>query len=303
MKIGYRLAEEDDLEPIHYVMLEAMNRFGLQVGRPPLEIDFQDYLPLWRHFLGSSDGGFWVAEVKGRVAGFACGIPRENLWLLSYLMVLPEFQGQGIGGALLERALEISQKEGVKILATYADSSNWPSISLYARHGMFPRLPILRLGGSITSLRLEGEKGEPLEYELASLSDQTVEVLGEIDKQVRGSHRPQEHRFWLGASTMRCYLFREKRSHLGYLYLSDEGTIGPLASLKVEHMRPILGFAIDRLADQGVDNFLARVPGTNTEAVSLLYQRGFTIQEMQLLISSLHFGRWENYIISQPSLL
>ncbi len=303
MKIDYRLAEEDDLEPIHYVMLEAMNQFGMQMGRPPIEIDFQDYLPLWRHFLGSSEGGFWVAEVKGRVTGFACSILRGDLWLLSYLMVLPQFQGQGIGGALLERALELSQKEGVKILATYADSSNWPSISLYARHGIFPRLPILRLGGSITSLRLEGEKSEPPDFEVASLSDQVVDALGEIDKQVRGGHRPQDHHFWLGVPTMRCYLFRERRKHLAYLYLSNEGTIGPLAALKVEHMRPILEFAIDRLADQGVDNFLARVPGTNTEAISLLYERGFTIQEIQLLISSLSFGRWENYIISRPSLL
>jgi len=102
---------------------------------------------------------------------------------------------------------------------------------------------------------------------------------------------------------MRCYLFRERKRAIAYAYLSDEGHIGPLATLKGEYMRPILGFAIERLSDQGVDTFTVRVPGINTEAVSLLYERGFTIQEMHLLISSLPFGRWENYIISRPSLL
>jgi ribosomal protein S18 acetylase RimI-like enzyme len=303
MKVNYRLAEERDLESAHHIMVEALDQVALQMGRPSVEADFEDYLPLWHHFLATSDEGFWVAEVKGKLAAFACSILRDGLWFLSHLMVLPEFQGQGIGGELLARALQGAQREEVKIIATYADASNWPSISLYARHGMFPRVPILHMRGSIISMSLDQREAEPPEFQVAGLSEETVAALGEIDEKIRGAKRHIDHRYWLGAPEMRCYLFRERKRAVAYAYLSDEGRIGPLATLKGEYMRPILGFAIERLSDQGVDTFTVRVPGINTEAVSLLYERGFTIQEMQLLISSLPFGRWENCIISRPSLL
>jgi len=303
MKVNYRLAEERDLEGAHHIMVEALDQFALQMGRPLVEADFEDYLPLWHHFLATSDEGFWIAEARGKLAAFACSIVRDGLWFLSYLMVLPEFQGQGIGGELLVRNLQGAKRDEVKILATYADASNWPSISLYARHGMFPRVPILRMRGSIVSMSLDQKEAEPPEFQVAGLSEETVATLGEIDEEIRGAKRHIDHHFWLGAPQMRCYLFRERGRPIAYAYLSDEGHIGPLATLKGKYMRPILGFAIDRLSDQGVDTFIVRVPGINTEAVSLLYERGFTIQEMNLLISSLPFGRWENYIISRPSLL
>ncbi len=303
MKVNYRLAEERDLEGTHHIMVEALDQFALQMGRPLVEVDFEDYLPLWHHFLATSDEGFWVAEVRGKLAGFTCSIVRDGLWFLSHLMVLPEFQGQGIGGELLARTFQGAQRERVKIIATYADASNWPSISLYTRHGMFPRVPILRMRGSIVSMRLDQREAEPPGFQMAGLSEEMVTTLGEIDEKIRGARRHIDHRYWLGAAEMRCYLFREGKRAIAYTYLSDEGHIGPLATLKGEYMRPILGFAIDRLSDQGVDTFVVRVPGTNTEAISLLYERGFTLQEMHLLMSSLPFGRWENYIISRPSLL
>lgn len=303
MKVNYRLAEERDLEGTHHIMVEALDQFALQRGRPLIEVDFEDYLPLWHHFLATSDEGFRIAEVKGRLAAFTCSIVRDGLWLLSYLMVLPEFQGQGIGGELLARTLQAAQRGKVKIIATYADAANWPSISLYARHGMFPRLPVLRMRGSIVSMRLDQEETEPPEFQVAGLSEETVATLGEIDGETRGVKHDIDHQYWLGRPEMRCYLFSEKKRAIAYAYLSDEGHIGPLATLKGEYMRPLLGFAIDRLSDQGVDTFAVRVPGVNTEAISLLSERGFTIQEMHLLMSSQPFGKWENYIISRPSLL
>ncbi|MFQ6001194.1 MAG: GNAT family N-acetyltransferase [Anaerolineae bacterium] len=303
MKVNYRLAEERDLKGVHHIMVESLDQFALQMGRPLVEVDFEDYLPLWYHFLATSDEGFWVAEVRGKLTGFVCSIVRDGLWFLSHLMVLPEFQGQGIGGELLAKTLQGAQRGEVKIIATYADASNWPSISLYARHGMFPRVPVLHMRGSIISMRLDQREAEPPEFQVAGLSEEMVTTLGEIDEKTRGAKRHIDHRYWLGAPGMRCYLFRERKRAIAYAYLSDEGHIGPLATLKGEYMRPILGFAIDRLSDQGVDTFIVRVPGINTEAVSLLYERGFTIHEMHLLMASLPFGHWENYIISRPSLL
>ncbi|MBI3286611.1 MAG: GNAT family N-acetyltransferase, partial [Chloroflexi bacterium] len=294
MKIAYRLAEERDLHGAHQALIEALNQSARERNQPLLEIDFQDSLPLWRHFLGTSEGGFWVAEAKDRLVGFTCSIPRDRLWYLSYLVVHPEYQGQGIARELLTRVLEGSYRGRIEVRAAYADTANWVSVSLYARHGLFPRVPLLHLQGSITEIAPPAEEKQPPEFEVAQLSEETLRALGALDEEVRGVRREVDHRFWLGVPGMRSYLFHRAGNPVAYAYLSDDGTIGPLATLRQDDVRPILNFALERLSDQGVDRFSVRVPGLNTEAISLLYERGFTLQEMSLILSSQPFGHWEN---------
>jgi ribosomal protein S18 acetylase RimI-like enzyme len=304
MKVDYRLAEEKDLEPSHRAMVESLNQFAMLRGLPVVEMDFEDNLPLWRHFLGTSGEGFLVAEVKKRLAGFCCYIVRGNLWFLSYLVVAPEFQGTGIGRKLFERALAKAQADkGPRILAAYTRASNWPSISLYTRNGIFPRIPMLKLEGDISGVCEATREIEPLPGEVASLNEGTVALIDDIDEEVREFKRDIDHRFWLGASGMRCYLFKRDGNAVGYAYISDDGAIGPVAALKAEDMENTLCFCLDRLSSEGVDRFTLHVPGENTAALSLLYDRGFKIQDLSLLLSSVPFGKWENYIISRPSLL
>ncbi len=304
MKVHFRLAREEDLEPAHRVMVESLNQFATQRGMPLLEMDFEDNLPLWRHFLGTSGEGFLVAEVKKRLAGFCCYIERGNLWFLSYLVVAPEFQGTGIGRQLFDRALAEAQgQKQSRILAAYTNASNWPSISLYTRNGLFPRIPVLKLEGDISGVCEATRVVEPLPGEVASLNEETVALVDEIDEQVRQFKRDIDHRFWLGASGMRCYLFKRNGNAVGYAYISDDGAIGPVAALKPDDMENMLCFCLDRLSSEGVDRFTLHVPGENTGALSLLYDRGFKIQDLSLLLSSVAFGKWENYVISRPSLL
>jgi len=305
MKIDYRKAEEKDLEPAHEALVESLNQFAMQRALPLVDLDFQESLPLWRHLLGSSGEGFLVAEVKKRLAGFCCSVVRGNLWLLSYFVVAPEFQGTGVGRDLFERTLaEVQGNKEVEVLAAYTNASNWPSISLYTRNGIFPRMPVLKLEGTISSICEATREVEPLEGEVAGLTEETIASVDGIDLEIRGINREIDHRFWLGATGMRCYLFRKGEKVTSYAYVSNDGTIGPLATLNSEDdMERMLCFCLDRLSSQGVDSFTVHVPGGNTGALSLLYDRGFIIQELSLLMSSLPFGRWENYIISRPSLL
>ena len=305
MKIDYRKAEEKDLESAHEALVESLNQFAMQRALPLVDLDFQESLPLWRHLLGSSGEGFLVAEVKKRLAGFCCSVVRSNLWLLSYFVVAPEFQGTGVGRDLFERTLaEMQGNKEVEVLAAYTNASNWPSISLYTRNGIFPRMPVLKLEGNISSICEATREVQPLEGEVASLNEETIASVDGIDLKIRGINRDIDHRFWLGAAAMRCYLFKKRGKVTGYAYVSDDGTIGPLATLNAEDdIERILCFCLDRLSSQGVDSFIVHVPGDNTGALSLLYDRGFKIQELSLVMSSLPFGRWENYIISRPSLL
>jgi ribosomal protein S18 acetylase RimI-like enzyme len=304
MKVDYRLAEEDDLYPIHTVLVESLNQFAAERALPLAEMDFDESLPLWRHLLGAGGKGFLVAEVKKRIAGFCSYIVRDHLWFLSYLVVSPEFQGTGIGRELFERVLtEARGNDTAKVVAAYTNASNWPSISLYTRNGIYPRMPVLRMEGSITNLCEPSKPIESLPGQVVSLSEETVSLIDDIDLQIRGFRRDIDHRFWLGNREMRCYVFGGKDEVSGYAYVSDDGDIGPLAALKVEDIASMLCFCLDRLSSEGADEFFLHVPGENTVALALLYDRGFKIQDLSLVMSSAPFGKWENYIISRPSLL
>ena len=304
MKVNYRPAEEDDLYPIHEVLVDSLSQFAVQRALPPVEIDFEESLPLWRHFLGAGGKGFLVSEVKKRIAGFCCYIMRGNLWFLSYLAVAPEFQGTGVGRELFELALaEGRQNSETKVIAAYTNASNWPSISLYTRNGIYPRTPVLRLEGSISDLCEPMQELEPLPGAVASLNEETINLIDGIDREVRQFTRDIDHRFWLGARGMRCFVFTQQEQPVGYAYVSDDGTIGPLAASHPSDVTKMLCYCLDRLSSEGVDKFVVRVPGENREALSLLYDRGFKLQDLSLVMSSVPFGHWENYIISRPSLL
>jgi ribosomal protein S18 acetylase RimI-like enzyme len=304
MKVDYRPAEEDDLELIHQVLVDSLSQFAAQRALPQVEMDFEENLPLWRHFLGAGGKGFMVSEVKKRIAGFFCSIVRGNLWFLSYLAVAPEFQGTGVGRDLFELALaEGRQNSRTKVIAAYTNALNWPSISLYTRSGIYPRMPVLRLEGTISDLCEPTQEVEALPGAVASLDEETISLIDGIDMAVRHFTRDIDHRFWLGARGMRCYLFTERDQTVGYAYVSDDGTIGPLVALNPPDVAKMLCYCLDRLSSEGADKFVVRVPGENTEALCLLYDRGFKLQDLSLVMSSVPIGQWESYIISRPSLL
>ena len=304
MKVQYRPADDGDLHPAHTALVDSLNQFAAQRAMPLVELDFEENLPLWRHLLGAGGKGFLVAEVKKNIAGFCCYIVRDGLWFLSYLVVAPEFQGTGVGRELFDRALSEAQgNQTAKVVAAYTNASNWPSISLYTRNGIYPRMPVLKLEGSITNLCEPTQPVEPMPGEVASLDEEAIALIDDIDLEIRHFKRDIDHRFWLGARSMRCYLFKKNGKVSGYAYVADDGTIGPLAALSTDDIAAMLCFCLGRLSSRGVDMFAVHVPGENRAALSLLYDRGFKIQDLSLVMSSLPFCKWENYVISRPSLL
>jgi hypothetical protein len=164
-------------------------------------------------------------------------------------------------------------------------------------------MPVLRMEGNITNLCEPSQEVEPLPGAVASLTEENIALIDDIDLEIRDFKRDIDHRFWLGARDMRCYLFNKGDQPAGYAYVSNDGTIGPLAALSAEDIAGMLCFCLDRLTSDGVDNFVVHVPGENTGALDLLYDRGFKIHDLSLVMSSVPFGKWENYIISRPALL
>jgi ribosomal protein S18 acetylase RimI-like enzyme len=77
----------------------------------------------------------FVAEVEGDLAGFlsyAVEGERMNLVMLS---VLPEYQGRGVGQALLEAAVQLARGSGLKRLVVATTNDDLPVLCLYQRLG------------------------------------------------------------------------------------------------------------------------------------------------------------------------
>jgi GNAT superfamily N-acetyltransferase len=94
------------------------------------------------HLCGT--GRFLVAEVNGTIAGYCATRRIGDATVLCDLFIDPSRHGRGIGGRLLETALD-----GAGERFTFA-SQDPRALPLYVRHGMIPRWPLLYLSGAPT---------------------------------------------------------------------------------------------------------------------------------------------------------
>ncbi len=92
--------------------------------------------------LKEDSDGFWVATVEGKIAGITLSWVRGSLWYLAHLFVSPEHQGLDIGRNLMEKAMRHRKEAPITNRALVTFAYNPVSISLYARHGMYPREPM-----------------------------------------------------------------------------------------------------------------------------------------------------------------
>ena len=132
-----RVATEADLEPT----LEIYNHAVLHTTA---SYDY-DPRPWFEHQHWYSDKlehGFplLVAEQAGKVVGFATyGAFRAKIgyqYTLEHsVYVHPEFQGCGVGGALMPPLLEAARAQGAHVMMAGIDSSNAGSIAFHRRYG------------------------------------------------------------------------------------------------------------------------------------------------------------------------
>lgn len=79
---------------------------------------------------------YFVAEKKGRIAGFAHITFRGRFAILRGLGVKERERGKGIGSALFEKAIEFCEKERYEEILLKVSALN-PALLLYLRKGFF----------------------------------------------------------------------------------------------------------------------------------------------------------------------
>lgn len=121
------------------------------------ELETAAFAPLWRQSLRGLELGagqaisFDVAEIDGRLVGFQHSVPtQDNCAHLARMTIHPQWQGQGIGTALMAHALQGYRTLGFDRASLNAQLENRAAHTLYTKFGFQPigyRVPVWQLNG------------------------------------------------------------------------------------------------------------------------------------------------------------
>jgi GNAT superfamily N-acetyltransferase len=294
-EIAYRLAVESDIERTYAVMLEANDELNRRLGRTILIEETSPAaraLAVRRSALRYDSDRFWVADSGGKVVGFGLATVRARLWYLAALHVIPTFQSSGVGRELLRRCLTGEEPGSTRL--TITEAAQPVSNALYMRFGMVPQMPILHFEGPSWA-RSRTEPG--LDASPIDTGDGAAADLAAIDNSIFGTIRPEDHRCWLGMPGMRGFRLHDGAVSVGYLYLDDQGAIGPVATSQGAHLMPAIETGIHLAFDRGIGRVHARVPGVARRVVSNLLDRGFHIgPSIHLLLTSTDMRSLDRYL-------
>jgi ribosomal protein S18 acetylase RimI-like enzyme len=299
MSIVYRPARAEELTSAEELVVRSINDLTERHGFGPMA---SLRPPQFQLFSFNDDpDGLWVAEDAGRIVGFAFSWVCGDLWFLAELFVAPGQQGRGIGNELLRRTEDHARKAGATNKALITFTFNTVSQGLYIRHGLLPRLPIymLKVPRELLMDRLQGPRlhCRPLRNDATHLQS-----LAEIDTRALGITRQKHHKYLLADGAMTGMMLYEGERCAGYVYLSADGHIGPLAVAEPHAIGSAFQTALRLATEAGAAQISAFLPGAN-EALSVAIAHGMRIMFPMVLMSSSDFGNWTQYLPRNPGFM
>ena len=292
-----------DAGPAARLIVTALNDVLSKQNRAPTTSSHGALVPVLEH-LAKGAGRFWVAADGEDLVGMGTSLVRGELWFLSALFVLPQWQGAGVGRALLEHAMDGYPAAG-GVAAVMSSAANPLSNRLYAHHGLWPLMPVLYLSGAPARVVAPHTSS----FTSSPLSVDHLDDLRAVDLGVTGLDRTPDHAWLMEVAGRPGWLFRRHGRPAGYAYLGGDGTqgddaVGPVATLRAQDQAAAIGFALAEAARRGHATATLAVPGLNLCAQRLLWQAGFAFEGAAALFgASRPFGRFDRYIFFGDSLM
>lgn len=241
--------------------------------------------------------GFWVAEVANTMAGFTLSWVRGSLWYLAHLFVRPDQQGRDIGRSLMDRAMRHGGDSEIKNRALSTLAYNPVSISLYTRYGIYPREPLYWMEGHIQNAKAIHEDTK-LAVQRAGNFETVRKTLTEIDTSCIGYPREKNHEFLFSLPTYKCYIYSSHDKHVGYAYVSQNGRVGPAATVSQDSFVPAIESALGLAArEEKATSVSLNLTGSNGELMKLAFDQGMKIRDNFLLMSSKPFLNLSRYLM------
>lgn len=297
MAIVFRPAQETDLLLAQEMIVASINDLTTRHGfgpiasvRPPL---FQQQV------LADDPSSLWVAEDAGRIVGAAFSWLCGDLWFLAELFVDPALQGEGVGGELLARVFAQADRAQAKTRALITFAFNAAAQTLYAREGMYPRLPLHMMMGQREAV---AARLPTTDLRATAIEDigAARETLAQLDAGALALDGGTRHRMLSEDPSMTGYLLHRAGECVGYAWIAGSGHIGPLAAATREDMHDVLAAAL-RIATQGESKRVsAFISGNNEAALALATHCGLRIALPMVLAANGDFGDWRRYLPRNP---
>src|SRR2546426_1735726 len=302
--VSYRKAKAEDFPEILSLIRTSFDGVLREHGffnsspfaSPKLPAIPQQSFPWFDMGLKEDGEGFWIAEVEGKMAGLTLSWVRGSLWYLAHLFVSPEHQGRNIGQNLMEIAMKHHKSAGITNRALVTFAYNPVSISLYARHGIYPREPLYWMEGPSQQVKTEASSTK-LRDEKIEAFEKARGILNRIDELSLAYPREKNNEFLFRTPTARCYLFSTGKEPVGTANACQSGRVGPLATVSHETFRDALRSAFRLAVAEGAANVGIAATGSNEQLMQVALEQRMRILDTYLFMSSKPFPNFSNYVL------
>ncbi len=288
--------QPDDLEEMNRIFAEAFtasyHRDGLPAVRiPPLSPAF---LALERQVSGE---GAFVAEQRGRLTGFVFARAHGSEGWFGPLAVDPSRQRQGIGKALVGRAVDYLKEAGCRTIGLETMPRTYVNLGLYTGLGFRPGHLVMTCQVEIP-VQIPKVRGHGGAFLLSQLHDDERRALhphlvGFWNQLAPGLDYTATVHATLGAGFGDALVVQDKGEVVGFLHFHHSRyfvTDGPgvlriarVAARRDTNAFPILMAALaDYGIDHGMDELYIRCQSSDWEVTQMLLSWGFRITHTDL---------------------
>jgi N-acetylglutamate synthase-like GNAT family acetyltransferase len=177
----------DDLDAVDSILRLA---FGTSRGLPDPSVTFGDADTARTRFRADPESA-WVAELDGGVAGSVFAARWGSFGFVGPLSVHPDVWDRGIGGKLLEQALETFARWDLRQAGLFTVAGSLKHLGLYQKRGFWPgsltvvaaKPPAPRTGPSYA---LASDEPEGILDEIRALTDQVFRGL-DLGREIVGA--------------------------------------------------------------------------------------------------------------------
>ena len=283
----------------------AVKRGVLPPGREPtpgqVRSSWRRHRRLIEFLAAKPDSRYWICERGRRPVGYARVARFGSMEELTELMVEPEYQGQGIGRALLEICwpADPTPELGRLVVATGEPTD----IGLYMGFGLMPLAGHWHLrqrtAAYLKRRALELERVETAVHVLTS--DRAVEEWMRLEPPVLGHERRDLHQFFCRDRTCLATLDEQTHEATSLCWVSGEGEIGPAVARVPEELVPVVLAALDRVAASVEPEYLSLFCTTiSWWLLRRLRGLGFDIWWPSWIMCSMPLQGLDRYVPTRP---
>ena len=227
-----------------------------------------------------------------------------DFWFLAQLFVSPTSQGDGVGGALLDRAFEHARKSGAK-----QPGAHHLRVQRRFNRALY-QVRIASRDCRSMSCGLTGRRsshrqraGKLRAVDIADTPDHR-ELLARLDRGALGFARDKHHVFLRGESAVRGVLLYRGQDCVGYAYVNTAGHVGPLAVNQRDDVGDAFATALDIAMASGAPQVSAFLPGVNKASLDIAAACRMRLAvPTVLMLAAEPFGDWQCYLPTNPGFM